>query len=74
MTLVSSGNQILLQGTSDTNPSTTTTSVVNNTSFSAGTDSLVYIQRDYEVPGGDDFEVETEWTPFLLIPTNTHGM
>ena len=61
MTLVSSGNQILLQGTSDTNPSTTTTSVVNNTSFSAGTDSLVYIQRDYEVPGGDDFEVETEW-------------
>ena len=61
MTLVSSGNQILLQGTSDTNPSTTTSSVLNNTSFAASEDSLVYIQRSYEVPGGDDFEDETEW-------------
>ena len=61
MTLVSSGNQILLQGISDTNPSTTTSSVVNNTSFSAGNDSSVFIQRSYEVPHGDDFEIETEW-------------
>ena len=66
MTLVSSGNQILLQGTSDTNPSTTTSSVLNNTSFAASEDSLVYIQRSYEVPGGDDFEDETEWYGSVL--------
>lgn len=61
MTLVASGNPILLQGTSDTNPTTTTTTVLNNTSFSTGVDTAVNINRTYEVPSGDDFEDETEW-------------
>lgn len=52
MALVTSGNQLHMQGTSDTNPSTTTQSTLLNDTWTTGLDGLFQIQQLDEIGDG----------------------
>lgn len=53
MALVTSGNQLFMQGTSDTNPSTTTQSLLLNDTWTTGLDGLFQIQQLDEIGDGN---------------------
>ena len=52
MALVTSGNQLHMQGTSDTNPSTTTQPVLLNDTWTTGVDGLFQMQQLDEIGDG----------------------
>lgn len=55
------GGPLLLQGTSDTNPTTTAENKLTDKVFSSGVDGLLEFYRQYELAGGDNFANVFEW-------------
>jgi len=66
MALVSSGNQLHLQGTSDTNPSTTTQPVLLNDTWTTGLDGLFQMQQLDEIGDG-------QFIPVTIIQGDAYG-
>ena len=60
MTLVSSGNQILLKGTSDTNPTSTVSNELYSQTMTTGNDPLLQMSQLVEVDDGE-YVVSSVW-------------
>lgn len=66
MALVTSGNQLHLQGTSDTNPTTTTQPVLLNQTLTTGLDGLFQMQQLDEIGDG-------QFIPVTIIQGDAYG-
>lgn len=66
MALVTSGNQLHMQGTSDTNPSTTTQPVLLNDTWTTGVDGLFQMQQLDEIGDG-------QFIPVTIIQGDAYG-